>query len=167
VPTPVQLAEFDPPVATAVVTVLRRAGLPASLAGSGTSADEVAVMVPAECREEALAAMASSMEAIRDELARSRAGGRRAVDPAHGGERDRPVTSAADAHDADDADDELHRPLLFERLRSLGFLPVLLVPLLVVTLSQTRLPAIYAVAVIVGGGLVIVAWRDGRRRRGD
>jgi hypothetical protein len=44
---------------------------------------------------------------------------------------------------------------------------VLLVPLLVVTLSQTRLPAIYAVAVIVGGGLVIVAWRDGRRRRGD
>jgi hypothetical protein len=145
IPSPVPLADLDPPVARAVVAVLTRAGLPAAVAVHGAAApiaDELTVVVPESRREEALATMAASMEDIRAELDHVR------------------PSRVAEEDDQDEG-----RPLLFERLRSLGFLPVLLVPLLVVTLSQTRLAPVYAIAIIVGGGLVLVAWRDGRRKR--
>lgn len=150
------LADFDAPVARAVVVVLRRAGVPARLAGEvppGSADPELTVVVPEDRRDEALAAMAAAMEEIQAEVSRQA-----------------PAPTAPAGPDADDEDEDEdeeggHRPLLFERLRRLGFLPVLLVPLLVVTLSQTRLPAAYAIALVVGGAAAVVAWRDGRRRR--
>lgn len=147
VPTPTPIADFDPAVARAVTLVLRRAGIPATVVGDGGEGgeEEVTVVVPDDRRAEALATMAASMEAI-------------------AAEQLRPVPRAALAATEDDEDED-GSPLVFERLRSLGFLPVLLVPLMVVTLAQVRLPGAYIAALIVGGMALLLAWRDGRRRR--
>lgn len=155
-PATVPLAEFEAPVAEAVVAVLLRSGLPASLGevsrrpGEGA---EVEVLVPADRRSEAMAAMAASMEAVQEELRR------------RGG--DGPGSEGRGAAEEPEEHEEQERPLLFERLRALGFLPLLLVPLLIVTLAQVRLPSVYMVAVVVGGMVVLYAWRDGRRHRDD
>jgi hypothetical protein len=147
VPSSEPLADFDAPVARAVVTVLARAGIPARVAELAPSPDERTVIVPAERRDEALAALAASMEAIRDEL--------------RGPAQAPPAPAAGTFAD----DDEDARPLLFERLRSLGFLPLLLVPLMVIGLSQVPLPAGYTLAIFVAISVAVVAWRDGRMRR--
>jgi hypothetical protein len=142
------LADFDPQTARAVVVVLRRAGVPAALVGDGEAAEEVTVAVPGDHRDAAIRALASGMDDVHAEVARQRGSAP-------------PTTAPSGAED----DDEEGPPLLFERLRHLGFLPVLLVPLLVITLAQVRLPAAYTIAIIVGGTAALVAWRDGRRRR--
>jgi hypothetical protein len=146
----VPLSEFEPLLAHAVVSVLQRAGVPASLAMGDASRDEAVVLVPAERREEAFAVLAGSMDAVHEEL---RARVPRAAAP-------RPEVAAAPGDD-----DEVGRPLLFERLRSLGFLPVLLIPLLVVTLAQVRLPAAVTAAIVIAGMVLLTAWRNGRRAR--
>jgi hypothetical protein len=146
------LTDLDPDVAAAVVAVLSRAGVPASVAGDGAEDGEVTVLVPADRREEALGTMAASMEAIGEELRRRREATGRGPGP-----RDR----------TDPEDEEEASPLVFERLRRLAFLPILLVPLLVVTLASVDLPVVIAILVIVGGMVGLHAWRDGRRLRDD
>ncbi len=155
-PAPTPLADFDPALARAVVTVLRREGIPATIVGDEVSAmAEVTVLVPDELREAALATMWRSMEAITAEQRRTTP-----VSTAW----TQPEAAFEDPHESEEDDGP---PLLFERLRSLGFVPVLLIPVLVVTLAQVRLPAAYVVAIIIGGMAALVAWRDGRRDRGD
>jgi hypothetical protein len=145
----VPLADFDPPIADAVVTVLRRAGLPASVAGA--TGDEATVVVPADRRAEAFAVLGRSMDAVHSELAEARAVAVRRA----------PRTPPVDEYG------EEHRPLVFERLRQFGFLAVLLVPLLVVTLAQVRLPAVYMAVAVIAGVVALTAWRNGRRDRSD
>jgi hypothetical protein len=156
-PASVPLTELEPDVAAAVVAVLSRAGLPAVVGGPAAHTQdrpgEVVVLVPQERREEALQTMAASMEAIGEELQRRRE--RAAGSPRGGGAV--PV--------GEDADDEEARPLVFERLRRLSFLPILLVPLLVVTLASVRIPVAVALVILIGGMAALHAWRDGRRSR--
>lgn len=150
--TPVPLADFPPTVARAVAIVLRRAGIPATIIGdTGANVPEdVTIVVPDDRREEALRTMANSMEDIQAEQAKATAP---------------PVAVPRSTGESSDSEDEGGPPLLFERLRGLGFLPVLLVPLLVVTLARINLPTVYTVALIIGGMAALIAWRDGRRRR--
>lgn len=153
-PAPTPLADFDPALARAVVAVLRRAGIPATTVGDDEGdPHEVTVLVPDELREAALDTMWRSMEAITAEQ-------RREVP-------ETVTTTAWQPETAPELDDDEGPPLLFERLRNLGFLPVLLVPLMVVTLAQVRLPAVYVVALLIGGMAAVHAWREGRRRRED
>lgn len=137
-----ELATFEPALAAAVVQVLRRRGVPAS---EGSSAGgEAAVLVPADRREDALRVLADRMEDIHTEARGP------ALSP----------TQVAELHP--DEDDEATRPLVFERLRGLGLLPVLLIPLLVLTLANVRLPMAYSVVFVVGGMALVMAWRTGR-----
>jgi hypothetical protein len=128
------------------VAVLTSRGLPVAL-GERLPGGDVVVLVPPDRRDEAVAAMAASMEAIGEALRQSGAS-----------------APAEDPHLPGDDDAEA-RPLLFERLRGLAFLPILLVPLLVVTLASVRLPVAVALVIVVGGMAALHAWRDGRRRR--
>jgi hypothetical protein len=157
----VPLAEFDPPIARAVVTVLRRAGLPAAV--GDTNAEEATVVVPADRREEAFAVLSRSMDDVQAEVAGSRTVTvrRRDAERRDGGRMD------AGRADADVDDDEYGPPLLFERLRQFGFLAVLLVPLLVVTLAQVRLPGIYMAVAVIAGVVALTAWRNGRMDRSE
>lgn len=153
-PTPeadfAELATFDPPLARAVVTVLRGAGLPASL-GAG-AAGQAAVLVPPERRGEAFAIMAARMDDIHAETAGAGAVPRPAPPP-------EPVAWADDGAD--------HRPLVLERFRRFGWVAVALVPLLVITLANVRLPAGMVLALVVGSVVLLSAWRSGRMGGGD
>jgi hypothetical protein len=146
----VPLADFDPPIAEAVVTVLRRAGLPAAV-GEATD-EEATVVVPADRREEAFAVLGRSMDAVHSELAEARAVA---------------VRRAPQPPELDEYGEEYGRPLVFERLRQFGFLAVLLVPLLVVTLAQVRLPAVYMAVAVIAGVVALTAWRNGRLDRSE
>lgn len=55
-------------------------------------------------------------------------------------------------------DDEHGPPLVMERLRRFGWLAVVLVPLLVITLAQTFMSTEWALIVFVGGLVAITAW---------
>lgn len=57
----------------------------------------------------------------------------------------------------DDAEPE-ERPLVLERLRHFGWLAVVLVPLLVITLAQTFMSMEWALIVFIGGLVAITAW---------
>ncbi len=151
----VPLAEFDPPMARAVAQVLRRAGVPATVSTEGAADGDVFVVVPEGRREEAFAVLARSMEDVQ---------AARRSDVPRGAARPQPAPEG-DAEAA--VEDELDhtRPLLFERLRELGFLPVLLVPLMIVALAQVRLPGGYTAALVIGGIVALYAWRTGRRDR--
>lgn len=135
-----ELASFEQPLAAAVVRVLRREGVPAD-ERRGPDA-EVTVLVPAERRADAMRVLAARMEDIRD-----------AVEPARG---------PSSGGEVGEGDEEAARPLLFERLRRLGLLPIALIPLLIITLANVRLPMAYAAAVLVGGMALLLAWRNGR-----
>ena len=145
---PVELATFDPPVARAVVTVLRRAGIPAEAANLDVAehtGGEAPVLVPPDHRDAALALIASRMEDVRHHVLEHE---RHAAPPP--------------SVDGDDLDAGHGRPLVLDRLRRLGFVGVALIPLLVITLANVRLPAAYVAAIILGGIVLLTAWRNGR-----
>lgn len=158
-----QLATFDPPLADAVVTVLRREGIPAR--SEPVDHDQVEITVPADRREQALTLLAGRMEAVHELVAGS--GEVKTV------ESDGHMPPAGKQHPADheglheDAGEASERPLLMERLRGVGYgLAALLVPLLVITVAGRNLPAGYALVVFVAG-LVAITWWRGRRRDGE
>lgn len=157
----VPLAEFDPPMARAVSEVLRRAGVPAEVSPQTTDAHgDALVVVPDGRREEAFEVLARSMEDVQAQL-RSDVPERRSW-PAL--ERRSGAVEPDCSEDGSELEDD-GRPLLFERLRQLGFLPLLLVPLMVVTLAQVRMPGAYTAALVIGGIVALYAWRNGRRDR--
>jgi hypothetical protein len=134
------LETYSAPLALAVVEILREGGIPAwAQDPSGHRSGELAVRVPEGLRAEALAMVANRMEEI------------------HG---------AAGAAPPTGEDDEASRPIILERFRRLGFLALLLAPLLVVTLASPRLPRPLALVVLVGGMVAILAWRNRQTDRG-
>ncbi|HVL99076.1 MAG TPA: hypothetical protein VM324_07275 [Egibacteraceae bacterium] len=143
--TTTQLATFDPSLAEAVATVLRRQGVPAVTGpapGPGPD-DDVEVRVPPERRDEALGLLAGHMEEIRAIV--------------HAGNS---VTATPLPLVEGDAE-QVGTPLVMSRVRSMGLgVAVLLVPLLVVTLAQTGLPVGYAIAVFFVGLVAVVYWRN-------
>jgi hypothetical protein len=56
--------------------------------------------------------------------------------------------------------DEARRPLVLERFRSLGWLALVLVPLLVITLAQVAVSLRWAIVVLIGGLVLLVALRE-------
>lgn len=144
--TSAQLATFDPPLASAVVAVLRRVGISATV--EPLDHDEVEVRVPAARREEALAALASRMEEVQ-RLARATSGN------GHSGPGEQePVGEADEGEDGGPA-------IVMERLRRMGLgIAVVLTPLLVITLVGRQLPIGYALALFVLGLVTVVYWRN-------
>ncbi|HWB72363.1 MAG TPA: hypothetical protein VG452_09090 [Egibacteraceae bacterium] len=134
----VELDAFAPALAQAVEAVLRREGLPAR---TQAAAGDWAVLVPDGRRDEAFALLARHMDEVQA-LARGQ-----------------PAPPAADPDDADGP------PIVMERLRRMGFLALLLAPLLVVTLASAGMPLRYALALFLLGVVVVAAWRD--RAAGD
>jgi hypothetical protein len=149
---PVELASFDPPVARAVVAVLRRAGVAAEASDVDTAeaaGGEATVLVSPAQRDAALALVAARMEDVRQHVL----------------EHERRVAPPPEVVEVDD--DEPRRPLVLERFRRLGFIAIALVPALVVTLANVRLPAAYVGAIVLGGIVLLTAWRNGRFDRPD
>lgn len=148
-PTPV--ADFPPDLAEAVVATLRAHGMSAEVVERG---EDVEVVVSAARRDEALSLMASQMDEIRDRLGEAQS------EPAPiAPERQRP---------SDDADAPAPPPpLATERLRRLWLVPVVLVPLLALLglLGSASVPANFAVLVLIGGMVAVVALRQRRRER--
>lgn len=148
-PTP--LADFPPDLADAVVATLRAHGMSAEVVERG---EGVEVVVPAARRDEALSLMAAQMDEIRDRLTE--------------GAQD-PLPAAPEPQSPDDDTDaaESHQPLATERLRRLWLVPVVLVPLLALLglLGSGSVPANFAVLVLIGGMVVVVALRQRRRER--
>lgn len=139
--TNTQLATFDAPLADAVVTVLRREGVPAAARPLGDG--EVEVRVPAARRDEALALLADRMEDVRAEV--------------HGGDGSAPTSLPL--VDGESAEDESGPPLVMDRLRRMGLgVVIVLAPLLVITLAQPNLPVGYALALFVVGLVAVVFW---------
>lgn len=137
------LASFDPPLAAAVVTVLRQRGITA--AAEPAAGGEALVRVPAGSRDAAFSVVAAHMDRI-FELARQEA----------------PPAPAAAAVDVDTEEEVGDRPVLvFDVLRRYGVVLILvLAPLLVVTLSRPSMPLAFAFVVLVGGAAAIVWWRE-------
>lgn len=152
--TSAQLATFDPPLAQAVVTVLRRAGVPA--ATEPLDHGEAEVRVPSARRDEALDILTRDMEQVRELVGTQDDRGRRTVDA--GGDTDGTArTLPLDAP----PDDDSGRPIVMERLRRMGMgLAVILAPLLIITLSGPNLPMGYALALFVAGLVAVVYWRS-------
>ncbi len=115
-------------------------GVPAALA---EQPGEPAVVVPRTRRQEAFRVLSARMEQVHERAAAGAA--------------------AAHATPAGAADEPTHRPLVMERFRDMGFIAIALIPLLVVTLSNVRLPGAYVAAIVIGGMVGLVAWRNGRR----
>lgn len=148
-PTPV--ADFPPDLADAVVATLRAHGMSAEVVERG---EGVEVVVSATRRDEALSLMAAQMDEIRDRL----------TEGAHD-----PLPAAPEPQASDDDADAggSHQPLATERLRRLWLVPVVLVPLLALLglLGSGSVPANFAVLVLIGGMVVVVALRQRRRER--
>lgn len=143
--TSAQLATFDPPLAEAVVTVLRQQGVPASVEPLDHA--EAEVRVPAARRDEALGLLATHMEQVR-----ALVDGARADD-----------TTTTTSVPLADPDDETGSPMVMERFRRLGLgVAAVLAPLLVITLAQPNLPIGYALLVFLAGLVAIVYWRNRR-----
>lgn len=136
---PTVLATFPTPLARAVVAVLTDSGVPAALA---EQAGEPAVVVPRTRRQEAFNVLSARMEEVQEHAAGA---------------------ASAAAAPTDAADEPPPRPLVMERFRDMGFVAIALIPLLVVTLSNVRLPGAYVAAIVIGGMVGLVAWRNGRR----
>lgn len=145
-PTPV--ADFPPDLAEAVAATLRAHGMTAEVVERDEAAE---VVVPAARREEAVSLMAAQMDEIRERLGEDepqRGGpGPTEPPPANGG-----------------GEEPGSAPLATERLRRLWPVPVLLVPLLVL-LGSASVPANFAVLVLIGGMVAVVALRQRRRQR--
>lgn len=145
-PTPV--ADFPPDLAEAVAATLRAHGMTAEVVERAEAAE---VVVPAARREEAVSLMAAQMDEIRERVGddEPQGGGPAPTEPAPGG---------------GDSDEPGPPPLATERLRQLWPVPVLLVPLLVL-LGSASVPANFAVLVLIGGMVAVVALRQRRRQR--
>lgn len=155
------LATFDPPVARAVVTVLRRQGVPARTGDQPSSVDEAEVLVPGDRREEALTLLAARMEEVSALAAPGQGADQEDTAP--------PVTSPVTTsgwHPDAGADEGEGRPIVMERLRAMGLgIAALLVPLLVIVYAAPSLPVRWALVVFVGGLVAVYAWR--RRSESD
>lgn len=161
----VALSAFDPPTATAVVTVLRDAGLTAWQVGDGP--EEVQVLVPDGQRELALRELGARMEEVRAVMQTTGGAAQPPVRPADV----RPAEHAAPAvhHSSPLPDpDDVHAgpPLVMERFRSMRILAaVVMAPLLVVTLAPTlrgSTARIILIALMIVAAVVVVVVR--RRR---
>ena len=130
------LAEFPPTLAAAVVTVLRRAGVPATLGDPVAGTSDVSVLVPGDRRGDALTALAIRMEEVREEAEAESGSGARAEDDA-----------------------EEPAPLVMERLRNLGVVAMVLTPLLIITLAAPGMPMWLAIVIYIGVLAVVVALR--------
>jgi Flp pilus assembly protein TadB len=148
---PTSVADFPPRLAEAVAATLREHGVTAEVVDRGDAAD---VVVPAARRDDALALMASRMDEIRD---RAHEG---SPEPAADQPEQRVTTSGGEV---DEAEERGMRPLVSERLRQLWPVPVVLVPMLVL-LGSASVPANYAVLIVIGGMVLVVALRQQRRR---
>jgi hypothetical protein len=149
-----EFAAFDPPLARAVVTVLRREGLRAWL-GRDRGGGTVHVFVDPDDREAALACLGRRMDDVQELAARQRED----APPA------RPAPAGRGQVDGDDGGEDA-RPLVMERFARAGMvLALVLIPLLVVTLASARVPRGIAVAVVVLG--VLGVWAARRRTSGS
>ena len=131
-----ELAAFDPPIARAVVAVLRSEGLRAWLVGESAEGASL-VHVEPENRAAALAALSRRMEEVH----------------ARAGEE---AEMSGDLGVADP-------PLVMERFRRAGLaVGVVLAPLLVITLARTRLSVGMTAAIVVGGVVALMLARRSR-----
>jgi|GEM_PF-3645722 len=154
-----ELADFAPPLATAVASTLREHGVAAEVEGQ----DSTRVLVPASQRDEAVAIMAARMEEIRGRTQRSGTGGE-AVDEEPPARTRAPSSQPARDPEPRAVDDEpATRPLLTERLRRLWPLALLLVPA-VALLGQARVPLDLVPVVLIGGMALVLMLRQRRRR---
>lgn len=145
--TSAQLAIFDPPLAEAVATILGREGVPATVEPLDHA--EAEVRVPAARRDEALALLATHMEAVRELL-----DGAGASD-----------TTTTTSLPLADPDDETGRPMVMERFRRMGLgVAVVLAPLLAITLAARDLPIGYALLIFLAGLVAVVYWRNREER---
>ncbi|MDP8971429.1 MAG: hypothetical protein M3N52_13210 [Actinomycetota bacterium] len=139
---PVELDTFPPALARAVEAILRREGVAAR---TEATPGDWSVLVPDRRREEAFALLARHMDEVQ------------ALAAGH------PAPPAFDAGGGEDPP-----TIVMERLRRLGFLALVLAPLLVVTLSAAGMPLGYALGLFLLGVVVVAAWRDrGRGSGGD
>lgn len=129
-----------------MAATLRDHGLPADVVERGDEAD---VVVSADRRDDAVALMASHMDEIRD-----RVDAPEPLEPT--------LTVTPDDDVAASEDEEASRPLVFERLRRLWLVPVMLVPPLIL-LGFASVPANFAVIAMIGAMVGVVALRQGRR----
>ncbi len=144
VDTLVPLVAFDPSTARAVVEVLRRAGITAMSEPLGDGDDEV--RVPEAKRGLALTVLSDNMERIAAAVAQER---RKADEPAAVPDPDDPSAGP---------------PLVMERFRRMGFVPILLlVPLLALTLGTPGLPRWLGMAILVALVVALVVGRMTRR----
>ena len=147
---PAVLATFEPSLARAVSDILTEHGIPCEQQRRG---DEHDVLVPAGRREEAFAVLSHQMEQVQRRTHTS-------VLDHHATATDDPTASEGQEHD--------ERPMLVtERFRRMGFVAIALVPLLVVTLSNVRIPGGMTIALIIGATVALAAMRNGRRRSDD
>lgn len=129
-------AELDPPLAQAVVAVLRDAHLRAWVEESGGDVDRVYVV-----REDHTAAEVTLTARMEDVQALAR----RIAEP--------PPPAGAARHDTGG---EARRPLVLERFRRTAVVVVaLLVPVLAVTLAQAALPRGAAAALVLLGVVAV------------
>jgi hypothetical protein len=145
----VHLDTFPRPLAHAVVSVLRRHGVQAWAKDAGESLPglddgQAAVFVPVGARDMAVATMAATMEEIREEAEQTP----RLVRP-------RGLGSARS-----EIEDEPGPPIVMERIRRMGFIGLLLAPLLVITLAAPGMPMALAIAIYVAGLVALTAFRQ-------
>lgn len=161
----IQLATFDPEVAHAVVAVLLREGVQAVTASvPGVPDGEVAVLVEPSQRARALAVLTQRMEDVSAELRGGPAGEPRITivtapgprDTGRGGGTGRAGRPTPD----EDEDEDDGPPLVMERFRSMGFVAMVLAPLLVITLSARSMSLTWALVVFIGGMVALTAWRN-------
>lgn len=150
-----ELASFAPALAEAVAAVLSEAGVPTIL---GEAPDgELSVLVPRERRGEALAALAARMDEIQ---ARATGDPRYSSEMVSGCYEDSHVTGGEWAYG--EAAESGGPPLVLDRFRSLGWVAVALVPLLIIGLARVRLPAMVVLLLMIGSVVLVAAWRSGR-----
>ncbi|HUG84499.1 MAG TPA: hypothetical protein VMM13_08030 [Euzebya sp.] len=153
----VTLSAFDQRTASAVVSVLRRAGVAAWLAAGHD--EDVEVLVPDGQREVAMRELGTRMEEVRAEVQSAPPSDDRPAEPTGAVAR-----TGAPVPDPDDV--HAGPPLVMERFRSMRILAaVVMAPLLVVTLAPTlrgsTARVVLVVLATVAAGVVLAF----RRRR--
>jgi hypothetical protein len=145
----VPLDTFDRPLAEAVVTVLGRHGIRAWTKDAGESLPgldrrQAAVLVAADDRDLAFATIAGAMVEIREEAEQV----------------PRLIRPRGLGAPRSDIEEEPGPPIVMERIRRMGFVGLLLAPLLVITLAAPGMPMALAIAIYVAGLVALTAWRQ-------